>query len=134
MDNLFEGWAGLPSVADQLDRLLGPLSQNRPGSYRRWDWYAGRWAEVVVVPPVPLLVLEGVGSGSRTHESLITALVWVEVAQDLRLARGLERDGAELDAHWRQWALDEQVHFARDETRARADLVVDGTQGSPAHP
>jgi dephospho-CoA kinase len=134
MDNLFEGWHGLPTVSKQLDRLLRPLSRNRPGSYRRWDWYAGTWAEVVVVPPVPLLVLEGVGAGSRTHDGLITALVWVEVTQELRLERGLARDGAEIDEHWRRWAADEQVHFEQDDTRARADLVVDGTQGSTAHP
>ena len=134
MDNLFEGWQGLPTVSKQLDRLLRPLSRNRPGSYRRWDWYAGEWAEVVVVAPVPLLVLEGVGAGSRTHDGLTTALVWVEVADGLRLERGLARDGVELDEYWRQWAVAEQRHFEQDDTRARADLVLDGTRGSTAHP
>ena len=85
MDNLYEGWDGLPRVGQQLERLLLPLSRNRPGSYRRWDWYADRWAEVVVIPPAPLLVLEGVGSGSRTTAALITVLAWVEVPADLRL-------------------------------------------------
>jgi uridine kinase len=130
MDNLYEGWDGLPRVGDQLDRLLRPLSRNRPGSYRRWDWYADRWAEVVVVPPAPLLVVEGVASGSRSYAGLVTVLVWVEVPVDLRLERGLARDGVELDEHLRAWALAEQDHFARDGTRDRADLVVDGTAGS----
>jgi uridine kinase len=130
MDNLYEGWDGLPRVGDQLDRLLLPLSRNRPGSYRRWDWYADRWAEVVVVPPAPLLVVEGVASGSRSYAGLVTVLVWVEVPVDLRLERGLARDGVELDEHLRAWAVAEQDHFARDGTRDRADLVVDGTAGS----
>jgi len=134
MDNLYEGWDGLPRVGLQLDRLLTPLSRNRPGSYRRWDWYADRWAEVVVVPPAPLLVLEGVGSGSRDHAGLATALVWVEVPQELRLSRGLARDGAALDQHWRDWAVEEQEHFATQNTRARADLVIDGTVGSRIRP
>jgi dephospho-CoA kinase len=134
MDNLYEGWHGLPTVSGQLERLLRPLSRNRPGSYRRWDWYAGRWAEVVVVPAAPLLVLEGVGSGSRSHAALVTALVWVEVPVDLRLERGLARDGAELDEHWLQWAVAEQEYFARDDTHVRADLVIDGTKGSERRP
>ena len=134
MDNLYEGWDGLPRVRHQLDQLLRPLSRNRPGSYRRWDWYADRWAEVVVVPPAPLLVLEGVGSGSRTHAGLITALVWVEVPPGLRLQRGLARDGVETAEHLRAWALSEQEHFDRDGTRARADLVVDGARGSTGAP
>ncbi|MBF4763261.1 4-amino-4-deoxy-L-arabinose transferase [Nocardioides islandensis] len=134
MDNLYEGWHGLPTIGRQLDRLLRPLSRNRSGSYRRWDWYEGRWAELVVVPPVPLLVLEGVGAGSRTHDDLITTLVWVEVPEDLRLERGLARDGAELDEYWERWAVDEQRHFAEDDTRGRADLVLDGRQGSTTRP
>jgi uridine kinase len=130
MDHLYEGWGGLPRIAGQLDRLLRPLSRNRPGSYRRWDWYADRWAEVVVVPPVPLLVLEGVGSGSRSHAGLITVLAWVEAPADLRLRRGLARDGVELDEHLRAWARAEEEHFARNGTRDRASIVIDGTQGS----
>jgi uridine kinase len=130
MDNLYEGWDGLPRIGEQLDRLLRPLARDRPGSYRRWDWYADRWTEVVVVPPAPLLVLEGVGSGSRRHAGLITVLVWVEAPADLRLRRGLARDGVELDEHLRAWAQAEKEHFARDGTRARADLVVDGTSGT----
>jgi cytidylate kinase len=134
MDNLYEGWDGLPKVGRQLDRLLLPLSRNRPGSYRRWDWYADRWAEVVVVAPRPLLVLEGVGSGSRSHAGLTTVLAWVEVPVDLRLRRGLARDGVQLDRHLRAWTAAEQEHFARDSTRSRADLVIDGTRGSAGGP
>ena len=134
MDNLYEGWDGLPRVHAQLERLLGPLSRDRPGSYRRWDWYADRWAEVVVVAPAPLLVLEGVASGSLAHARLTTVLVWVEVAADLRLRRGLERDGVELDEQLRAWALAEEEHFIHDRTRARADLVLDGRSGSTTYP
>ncbi len=134
MDHLYEGWGGLPRVQRQLDRLLLPLSRNRPGSYRRWDWYADRWAEVVVVPPAPLLVLEGVGSGSRSHAGLITVLAWIEVPADLRLERGLARDGVEHDEHLRAWAVAEREHFERDDTRARADVHLDGSSGSTAYP
>jgi cytidylate kinase len=133
MDNLYEGWGGLPRIRPQLDRLLLPLARNRPGSYRRWDWYADRWAEMVAVPPAPLLVLEGVGAGARSHAGLITVLAWVEVPAETRLARGLARDGVELDDHLRAWAVAEEAHFARDATRARADLVVDGGQGSTTY-
>jgi len=123
MDDLYEGWSGLPRVGAQLGSLLGPLAEDRPGSYRRWDWHADRWGETVVVDPVDLLVLEGVGSGSA-DPSLVTALVWVEAPETVRLARGLERDGAVMEDHWRQWQRDEDEHFAEHRTRRRADLVV----------
>lgn len=126
MDDLYEGWAGLPRVDRQLDGLLRPLADCLPGSYRRFDWHAGEFAETVTVEPTDLLVLEGVGSGCRRHDDLIGVLVWVEAPYDLRLRRGIERDGEAFAPHWKAWAEAEDVHFARHRTRERADLVVDG--------
>lgn len=130
MDALYDGWDGLPRVAEQLDALLLPLAEDRPGRYLRYDWDLAQYVETVTVEPGPLLVLEGVGSGSRAHAGLCTVLVWVEAPEELRLARGLERDGAELEVQWRRWMRAEAEHFAREDTRARADLVVDGTSGA----
>ena len=127
MDDLFEGWGGLPHVDDQLDTLLRPLADGRAGSYRRYDWLDGSWAETVEVLPCPLLVVEGVGSGASRFDDLRTALVWVEAPYDVRLRRGLERDGDAFAPHWEQWARDEDALFARERPRDRADLVVDGT-------
>jgi dephospho-CoA kinase len=130
MDDMFEGWDGLPRITDQLETILRPLAAGESGSYRRWDWLGNAWAETVPVGPVPLLVLEGVGSGSAQVASLITVLAWVEVPYGLRMERGLERGGVGVAEHWRQWAVDEQELFAREQTRERADAVLDGRVGS----
>lgn len=130
MDALYDGWDGLPRVAEQLDALLLPLAEDRAGHYLRYDWDLARYVETVTVEPGPLLVLEGVGSGSLAYSGLCTVLVWVEAPEELRLARGLARDGAELEARWRRWMRDEAAHFAGEDTRARAGLVVDGTGGA----
>ena len=124
MDDLVEGWDGLPTVDAQLGGLLRPLAGGSPGSYRRYDWVAGAYAETVVVPPTPLLVLEGVGSGSCHVADLVTVLVWVEAAHDVRMARGLERDGDAFAPYWEAWAVAEQEYFGRHRTRDRVDVVV----------
>jgi uridine kinase len=121
-DDLLSGWDGLPELPSTLGRLLGPLGEGRPGRYRRFDWEAGVPAETVVVAPGPLLVLEGVGSGSADP---VTVLVWVEAPYDLRMRRGLDRDGEAFAPHWEAWARAEQHHFSRHRTRERADIVVD---------
>jgi energy-coupling factor transporter ATP-binding protein EcfA2 len=130
MDDMFEGWDGMPGIIDQLESLLRPLAAGQPGTYRRWDWSGNAWAETVVVPPAPLLVLEGVGSGSGVVGDLITVLAWVEVPYELRLQRGLERGGIGVAENWRQWAVDEQDLFARERTRERADVILDGRVGA----
>lgn len=124
MDDLYDGWGGLPSVDTQLSTLLLPLASRSAGTYRRYDWSAGEYAETVVVPPTPVLVLDGVGSYSPAFDSFVTVLVWVEAPAPERLSRALERDGAAYEAQLRQWALDEQEHFRRTGARERADVVV----------
>lgn len=128
MDDLYAGWSGLPGIDAQLGDLLVPLGEGRPGSYRRYDWVEGRFAEQVVVPWAPLVVLEGVGAGAARFAPLVTVLVWVEAPYDERRRRGLERDGEAFAPHWEQWARDEAELFTREQTRERADVVVDGTR------
>ncbi len=131
MDDLYEGWTGLPHVADQLETILRPLAHGEPGSYRRFDWGADRFAETVTVDPGALLVIEGVGAGSRIGADLATVTVWVTAPAELRLHRGLERDGVEVRTQWETWMLAEAALFAREGTSARADIVVDGTGATP---
>ncbi|MEX0429221.1 4-amino-4-deoxy-L-arabinose transferase [Nocardioides sp. DS6] len=131
LDDLYDGWDGLPRLDDQLDPLLRPLAAGRPGSYRRYDWQAMAYDGVVTVPPAPLLVLEGVGSGSAAYARLCTVLVWVEAPYELRRRRGLARDGDAFAPHWETWARSEDALFARDRTRDRADVVVQTGSGTP---
>ena len=131
MDDLYDGWEGLPRVADQLPALLSPLTRGEASHYRRFDWHAGRYAEEVPVEPAPLLVVEGVGSGAVSVADLVTVLVWVSAPPDLRRARGLARDGAAMAPAWERWMRDEAAHLARERTEARADVLVDGTGQRP---
>jgi len=128
VDDLLEGWDGLPAVHRQISGLLERLAAGRAARWRRWDWQAGRRAEGAeehMLPGAPLLVLEGVGAGQRPWAHLTTVLVWVEAPDDVRLRRGLARDGEELRAHWQRWMIAEAALFAAEETRSRADVVVD---------
>lgn len=128
MDDLYEGWSGLAAVAGRVERdLVRPLAQDRPGGYRRYDWHRGAFAEWVPVDPVDLLVLEGVGSGAAAYRDHITTLVWVEAPRELRVARGRARDGEAVLPYWLAWMADEDALFARERTRERADVAVDGS-------
>lgn len=127
MDDLYEGWDGLPAIDAQLGDLLEPLAARRPGSYRRWDWLAGGWAETVSVAPAELLILEGVGSGAAAYSHLQTVLVWVEAPYDLRMRRSIGRDGGAFAPYWEAWAKGEDDLFARELTKERADLTF-GTE------
>lgn len=123
-DQLLDGWGGLPDLAPSLAALVEPLARDAASSYRRYDWHAGRYAERVVVPPGPLLVIEGVGSGTRLLAPYRTVLVWVSAPEDERHRRLVERDGPGVEPHLAAWAADEERHFADSGLPAAADLVV----------
>jgi len=127
LDDLYEGWSGLegslwPRLAAQV---LEPLRRGRPGRYQRYDWHAGAFAEWVDVLVPALLVVEGCGSARRAVDPVAVLRVWVEAPADLRLERGLARDGADAREHWLTWMSDEAEHFARERTRERADVRLD---------
>jgi uridine kinase len=125
-DDLLAGWRGLPGLGRTLhDDVVAPLAEGRPAQYRRFDWVAGEPAEEHVIAPMDLLVLDGVGTGHVSLAPWRATLVWVSADADLRLARGVARDGEEMRAAWEQWAIDEAEDFARNDTQARADLHVD---------
>jgi uridine kinase len=128
LDDLFAGWTITGGLARLAAGVLRPLAAGRPGAYHRFDWPTGRFAAVPTAVPVPgVLVVEGCSSSPAWLDPWTTLRVWVEAPTDLRLARGLERDGAELEPEWRRWQRMEAAVFAAERTRERADLRVDGS-------
>ena len=135
MDDLYAGWT-LVGAADRLCAgVLRPLAAGRPGSYSRYDWHADAFSpDAVVVPVAAALVVEGCGSCPPAVDPVSTLRVWVEAPADLRLHRGIERDGTALRAEWLRWQQLEAALFAAEGTRARADLRVDGAPDVPDVP
>ena len=107
MDALYEGWGGLPRVAEQLDDLLRPLASGEPGRYRRYDWHAGAYAETVDRADDPAARARGrrvvVAVVRRPGDGAGVA----RRAADVRMARAVARDGAAMAEHLQQWAIDE---------------------------
>ena len=132
MDDLYEGWTGMTAGVGRLvEQVLAPLSQGRAGRYQRYDWTLGDFAEWHDVPVAPFLVVEGCGAGARRIADLTTLLVWVEADDEVRLGRGLARDGEDAYDAWIDWMVTERAVYAAEGTAERADVVLDGF-GEPA--
>ena len=132
MDDVYAGWTLDGAVARVTAGVLRPLAEGRAGAFHRYDWGTGRFcADPTPVPPAPVLIVEGCGSCPRAFDDWTTLRIWVEAPPELRLARGLARDGAVLEPEWRAWQRTEADEFAREDTRARADVRVDGTGSEP---
>lgn len=135
VDDVLAGWSDLEGwFARFAAEVLEPLAAGRPGRYVRWDWLADAPGAVVSVPAAPVLVVEGVGSARRAAARWLAWSAFVTAPRQVRLARGVERDGPALRERWLRWMADEDAHFAAERTAARADLVVDGEPQVPHDP
>jgi uridine kinase len=78
------------------------------------------------------LVVEGVCALHRRFRDAYDLRVWVDAPRDLRLARGVARDGEEARGRWLEvWMPMEDRYVDRDDPVSAADLVVDGS-GEPS--
>jgi hypothetical protein len=127
LDDLLAGWSGQFDYADRLHReVLRPLSQNRPGSYRRYDWTAGRFAERVPVPVPETLIVEGV-SAIHGCAGAASIGVFLQVPRAERERRWRERDGP-LQPAWLGWLDAEDRFFAEHPTPPDTIVLRPGGQ------
>jgi uridine kinase len=125
-DDFAAGNNELPWWPRLEQQVLEPIACGRTGQYQRYDWIERALAEWHDVAPGGVIVLEGVSSARAAVRDRLSLAVWVETPRAVRLARGLERDGAETLSLWEEWMAMEDAHFAADRTRAHVDLVVSG--------
>ena len=128
LDDFYAGWTITGAVPRLIAGVLAPLCEGRSGAFHAYDWGARAFSpDLTPVAVTPVLVVEGCGSGARALADWCSLLVWVEAPQPLRIARGLARDGADLEAEWLRWQDTEAAQFAQEGTRDRADLRIDGS-------
>ena len=120
-DNVLDWWPAL------IEHVLAPLARGRPARYTPTSW-DGAVTEEVVVQASGLVLLEGVSASREAFRPYLAYSIWVETPRDLRLRRGLERDGEAARADWERWMAEEDAYVERERPAARADLVLPGNE------
>jgi hypothetical protein len=135
-DDLLAGWTDIATYWPRLEAwILDPLRAGRDAAYQRYDWHAGRFGDEWIVLPVPeVLVVEGVTSARAAARAELTLSVCVLADRDLRLVRGIERDGEALRLHWLRWMADEDELFAAEQIEELSDIRVEGAPAVPHDP
>ena len=107
--------------------VFDPLCARRRARFASWDWSARRPAGVRTVAPEGIVVVEGVCALHRMFRDEYDVRVWVEAPYEVRLARGVARDGETARSTWvEHWMPREDRYVERDDPVSCADVVVDG--------
>lgn len=114
------------------DQVLAPLLLGRDGRYQRYDWLHDALAEWHNIPAAPLVVIEGCYALLPPLRHAYAYRVWVECPYDLRLARGVARDGEAKRSWWVDEWMPAEDHYIRTlSPAASASLLVDGSGTTP---
>ncbi len=114
-----------------LHEVIEPLASGRVATYQRYDWPTESLADWITVEPGGVVIIEGVSASRREWSSCLSYSIFIETPAEVRLQRGLLRDGDERLDDWQEWMAAEDAHFARDLAVDRADMVLDGTSQFP---
>lgn len=121
-------------TARLLDQVIEPLRRGESAHYAPYDWRERGFGPARVLPPAPVIVVEGVGAGRRALRPYLARLMWMELPDEEAWARGRARDGAEQSDFWVGWVKAERRHFAEDPSRPFADLLIrPGQTGYEVH-
>ncbi|MEH7414989.1 AAA family ATPase [Neobacillus drentensis] len=108
-----------------LKQVIEPISQEKPARYQRYDWKKDQLVEWHDVPIGNIVIIEGVYSSRNELASYYDFTVWVDCPREIRLARGLERDGENARDIWeKNWMIAEDLYVKEHRPQNRADLVV----------
>ena len=117
--------SGKTRLADGLAEVTGGDVLHLDDLYPGWQGLEATPPMVRRVPPAGLLILDGVGSGAATLRPFLSLLLWVEAPLGVRRRRALSRDEGVYEPFWEMWGAQEARHFAAEQTRIRADRVID---------
>jgi uridine kinase len=118
-DNPVDWWPAL------LAEVLEPLARGEPATYVPNSW-GGPPRAPVTVDAGGTVVVEGVTASREAFRPYLAFTIWVDAPRELRLERGLARDGEDARPLWEQWMAEEDAYVARERPRERADAVVAG--------
>ena len=108
---------------DVIDVLLDA----RNATYEEWNWAEKRPGGTRTVAPHGTVIVEGVCALHEMFRHDLDVRIWVDAPPELRLARGVARDGEAMRATWTDvWMPSEAAYVARDNPMACAHLRVNG--------
>ena len=120
----------------RLERqVLAPLSQGEGARYQRYDWDEDRLGDWISLPGQDTVVVEGVYVLRAELRRYASVSIWVETPREVRLSRGIGRDGEAARSRWTdEWMPAEDVYVAAMRPMAAATVVVDGQGRRGADP
>jgi uridine kinase len=126
MDDLYNGWDNALSnpLSEILDRISTAHIAGREFVIKIFNWHTMTFDRQELITPTDYLIIEGVGAAQQIVRETGATTYWLDIEPEIGLQRVLDRDGAHIEVQMRQWQVDQDKHFARDETRENCEFKL----------
>jgi uridine kinase len=112
------------------ERVLDPLIAGVTSKHQRYNWNTDSLGESFEIAPSGIAIIEGVTALRSDLRDYWHVSVWVECPRDLRLERGVARDGESMRSKWTdEWMPGEDAYVQKHQPRDHAQFVFDGSGG-----
>ena len=128
MDDLYEGWSSTltPKLTLKLLSILESVKNKGEVIYSPFDWGTGKLEPELRISAPTYLIIEGVGSGQLAVRDSASLALWIEVPDQMGLARVIERDGPAVADYMPAFLVAQNIHFEKEGTKKSADYHLSG--------
>ena len=128
MDDLYEGWGSTltSQLTLKLLNILESVKNQGEVIYSPFDWGTGKLEPELRISAPTYLIIEGVGSGQLAVRDSASLALWIEVPDQMGLARVIERDGPAVAHYMPAFLVAQNIHFEKEGTKKSADYHLSG--------
>ena len=128
MDDLCEGWGSTltSQLTLKLLNILESVKNQGEVIYSPFDWGTGKLEPELRISAPTYLIIEGVGSGQLAVRDSASLALWIEVPDQMGLARVIERDGPAVADYMPAFLVAQNIHFEKEGTKKSADYHLSG--------
>jgi len=129
LDDLYHGWTDAFSArltASTINQILIPISNGNDFNYEIYDWKSNKFYKSKMIKAGKIYLLEGVGAGQREFREYFSKIIWLNISDEVGLARVINRDGAEILSQMQEFQKAQKLHFASELTENVADFHFEG--------
>lgn len=108
-------------------QVIEPLLADKDAYFKRYDWDTDTLAEIHVIPRRSTVIIDGVYALTPELIGMYNLKVWIDCTREIRLARGLNRDGIGQRNQWiREWMPAEDQYVQNYSPMLKADTIING--------
>jgi uridine kinase len=109
------------------NQVLIPFAADKEIMFQQYDWESGSLKRWQNISRKSSLIVEGVYSIRKELLKYYDLRIWIDCPYEIRLKRGIERDGIEMREYWKNiWMRQEDEYVKKQNPSLSADFIING--------